>query len=57
MGPKDEHCIKMEIDKSDDGRRWWDAGSIGGGGSVSVQRGVVEGPSVGAGMSCRRQRG
>ena len=57
MGPKDEHCIKMENDKSDDGRRWWDAGSIGGGGSVSVQRGVVEGPSVGAGMSCRRQRG
>ena len=49
--------MKMESDKSDDGRRWRDAGSVGGGGSVSVQRGVVKGPSGGAGMSCRRRRG
>jgi len=49
--------MKRVSDKNDDGRRWRDAGSIGGGGSVSVQRGVVEGPSGGAGKSCRRLRG
>ena len=49
--------MKTENDKSDDRRRWRDADSIGGGGSALVQHGVVEGPSVGAGMRYRRRRG